>query len=61
MESAALYCCAANLGVRCATVLNTVWNQERKAQGLEDEESHDTERTVALAVRALSILIEREG
>ncbi len=60
MESAALFCCAANLGVRCGTVLHTVWNQERKAAGLDDTESHDTETAVRIAVNAIRRLIKND-
>lgn len=60
MESSALFCCAANLGVRCGTVLHTVWNQERKAAGLEDIESHDTETAVRVAIEAIRRMIAAE-
>lgn len=61
MESAALFCCAANLGVRCGTVLHTVWNQERKAAGMDDIESHDTETAVRIAIEAIRLLIGKDG
>ena len=34
MESAALFTVANSLGVRCGSVFNVIWNQERKALGL---------------------------
>jgi len=60
MESAALYTVAATLGVRCGCVLNTVWNQERVKEGLHEEDNHDTERGIRVAVEAIKLLIERD-
>ncbi len=57
MESAALYTVAASLGVRCGAVMNVVWNQERKAAGITDEEDHDTDRGIRAAVEAIRMLI----
>jgi len=57
MESAALYTVAASLGVRAGCVLSTVWNQERKLEGLSDPHCHDTERAIRVGVRALERLI----
>ena len=60
MESAALYTVASALGVRCGTVLNVVWNQERKAAGLEDPDDYETERGIRAAIEAIRILISEE-
>ena len=60
MESAALFCCAANLKVRCGTVLHTVWNQERRDAGLSNPESHDTETAVRIAIEAIRLLIAKD-
>lgn len=57
MESAALFTVAAALGVRCGTVLHVVWNQEREAAGLDQQESHDNGAAVTTAVLALKKLI----
>lgn len=59
MESAALFTVAAARGVRCGTVLHTVWNQERKAEGMdpEDDKDENTERAIICAVEALKKLI----
>ena len=57
MESAALFTVAAALGVRCGTVLHVVWNQERKAAGLFEEDDHDTDRAVRVAVEAIRQMI----
>ena len=56
MESAALFVAAAHLGVRCGTVLHTVWNQERAAMGIEEESAMDTDAAVRIAVEALKYL-----
>lgn len=57
MESAALFCCAAALGVRCASVLSVIWNQERKAAGFSEPDCHDTSPAVITAVNAIKMLI----
>ncbi len=56
MESAALFVAAAHLGVRCGTVLHTVWNQERAALGIREENAPDTDGAVRIAVEALAYL-----
>ena len=60
MEAAALYTVAAALDVRAGTVLNVIWNQERKAAGLDDPHCHDVERGIRIAVRAIERLIEAD-
>ena len=59
MESAALFTVAAARGVRCGTVLHTVWNQERKALGMDPMEDMDenTEKAILCAIEALKKLI----
>ncbi len=57
MESAALFTVAASLGVRCGTVLNVIWNQERKAAGYGEPDSPDTENAIKTAVRAMERII----
>lgn len=57
MESAALFVTAASLGVKCGSVFSVVWNQERKAKQLFEEDCHDTDRAVRTAVEAIKILI----
>ena len=58
MESATLFVVASSLGVKCGSVLNVIWNQEREAAGLIDPDNFDTERGIRVAVRALSKLIK---
>ncbi len=60
MESAALFVVASSLGVKCGTIFNVVWNQERKAAGYDEPDNFDTDRGIKVAVRAISKLIERE-
>ncbi len=57
MESAALFVVAASRQLRCGSVFHVVWNQEREAAGLDQEESHDTTSAVRVAVGALKKLI----
>ncbi|MBP5686933.1 MAG: hypothetical protein J6W87_04030, partial [Clostridia bacterium] len=40
---------AAALGVHCGTVLNVVWNQERKAAGFDEPDDFDTDRGIRVA------------
>ena len=60
MESAALFTVAASLGVRCGSVFSVVWNQERKAKGINEEDCHDTDRAIRVSVEAVKILIEKD-
>ena len=63
MESAALFVCAAALDVRCGACFHVVWNQEREAAGLDQQESHDTDAAIRAGVEAIRLLIreDREG
>ena len=61
MESAALFTVAAARRVRCGSVFHVVWNQEREAAGLDQEESHNTEIAITAGVEALKLLIARDG
>ncbi len=56
MESATLFVVAAHLGVRCGTVLHTVWNQERAKLGYGDASSHDVDNSVKICVEAIKAL-----
>lgn len=60
MESAALFTAAAALGVRCGSVFHVIWNQERQAAGLDQEEQHDTSRAIQVGVEALKKLIQAD-
>lgn len=60
MESAALFCCAAALGVRCGSCFHVVWNQEREKAGLDQKESHDLSAAIEVGVETVKLLIERD-
>lgn len=60
MEAAALFVASSALQVRCGACFAVIWNQERRVAGLPDEDAHDTASAVALAVSALTRLIESD-
>ena len=60
MESAALFCCASALGVRCGSAFHVIWNQERDAAGLPQDESHDGSSAVRVGVEAIKRLIQAD-
>lgn len=57
MESAALFIVGASLGLRTGCVLNTVWNQERAAAGLDNPRSEDPSAAIDTAIAALRDLM----
>lgn len=58
MESAALFIVGSYLRVRVGACFLVVANQERKAQGLENPEVHDTDMAIRVAVEAIRMLIK---
>lgn len=60
MESATLFTVAASLGARAGAVFNVVWNQERKAAGFTEPDSHDTSDAVRCSVEAVKRLIKQD-
>lgn len=58
MESAALFTVAAYRGVRCGSVFNVIWNQERSKSGISEPEAHNNELAVRCAVEAVRRLIK---
>lgn len=60
MESAALFTVAAALGVRCGTVLNVIWNQERKAAGFSEPDDLSTDKGIRTAIEAIRSMILSE-
>ena len=56
MESASLFVVASALGVKCGSVLNVIWNQERKAAGFNEPDDFDTDRGIRVAVEAIKLL-----
>lgn len=61
MESAALFIAGQFLRVRVGSCFLVVANQERAKKGLPNEQAHDTERAITVAVEALRRLIAGEG
>lgn len=57
MESATVFTVAAALGARAGSVFHVIWNQERKAAGFFEEDAHDTENAIRIAVEAVKGLI----
>ena len=60
MESATLFTVAAARRVRCGSVFHVIWNQEREAAGMDQEESHDTSAAIAVGIEAVKLLIEQD-
>ena len=60
MESAALFCVAASLGVRCGAAFSVIWNQEREKAGLDQRQVFDTSLAVKVGVEAIKLLITRD-
>ena len=60
MESAALFWCAAALGVRCGSCFHVVWNQEREKAGLDQKESHDLSAAIEVGIEAVKLLIQQD-
>ena len=59
MEAAALFIVAASRGVRCGAVFASIWNQEREAAGLPQEQVFDTDLAVRCAVEAFRSIIRQ--
>ena len=62
MESATQFVVSDSLGARCGGIFHVVWNQGRKAAGMDDlgVRDEDTDIAVRMAVEALKILIEKD-
>lgn len=58
METAALFTVASTRGVRCGSVLHTIWNQERRDADMPDEQSYDTDNAVKIAIEAIKEMIK---
>ena len=59
MESAALFTVCSYLGAKAGAVMLCVWNQEREKRGLAQEQFHDTERPIIVAIEAIKSLISQ--
>ena len=61
MESAALFITAASRRLRCATVLQMIWNQERTAVTRDvDQADDDMSHAIAVAVDAMRAVIAKD-
>ena len=60
MESAALFIVTQYLRVRCGSCFLVVANQEREKAGLENNQVHDTDLAVRVAVEAIRQLIRKD-
>ncbi len=60
MEAATLFTVAASLGIECGAVFTCLWNQERRAYGLDTsaDECHDTSPAIKTAIEAIKIIIQ---
>ena len=61
METAALYTVAASLGVKCGCILAVIWNQERKAMGLVEDDNLDTSNAIKCSINAIKVLIDKNS
>lgn len=57
MESASLFIVSQILGARAGCILNTIWNQERERNGLDNPHNPDTTTGIRIAVEAIRLLI----
>ena len=60
MESGALFVISSILGARAGAVFHTIWNQERAAAGIVEEQKHNTIDAITAAVEAIRILIKND-
>lgn len=60
MESAALFTAAAALDVRCGSCFHVIWNQERQAAGMDQQESHDLHAAIEVGIEAVKRLIRQD-
>lgn len=61
METAALFTVSAIRDVRAGALMMAVWNQEREKQGMVNNRFSDTTPAIKTAVKAMSLLIERDN
>ena len=60
MEAAAIFSVALCRGVRAGAVLTALWNVERSKAGLPDQLCQSSDRAIACAVDAISLLIAKD-
>lgn len=61
MESAALFIAGAFLKVRVGACLLVIANQERAKKGLPNDQVHDTEKAIKVAIEAIRKLIKEDA
>lgn len=61
MESAALFSVSQVLGLRSACLLHVIWNKDRAKAGLVDQENHELDLLMQVAVRAIGKLIDYDA
>ena len=59
MEASTLFVVGAARGLRCGACFNVIWNQEREKQGIREDEHHDTDRAIRVAVNAIKEMISQ--
>ncbi len=59
MEASTLFAVGASLDIATGACFHVIWNQERAIAGLDQKESHDTDKAIRVAIEAIKILIER--
>ena len=60
MEASTLFVVGSARNLRCGACFNVIWNQEREKLGICEEEHHDTDKAVRVAVEAIKKLIIRD-
>ena len=61
MEASTLFVVGAARNLRCGACFNVLWNQEREKQGIHEEEHHDTDRAIRVAVEAIKEMIKQDS
>ena len=59
METAALYTVAQIRGIKAASILLNIWNQDQEKNGIKQETVLDTSPAIKVAVEAIRILISK--
>ena len=60
MEASTLFTVGAARGLHAGAVFHVIWNQEREAAGLDQQESHDTSAAIQVGIEAVKLLIEQD-
>ncbi len=60
MEASTLFTVGASLDIATGACFHVIWNQERASAGLDQKESHDTDKAIRVAIEAIKILIENK-